>query len=151
MADNSPNYRVEQQRLNMQILEQQAAMARSKLEVMEIIDRIDRNLINITATNNSFAIHRQEEVQATTIIEKQRKKSQIAALTANLERQTLENLELSERAMQMYRRYEAEDKAASVFSAQLHALDLAHGALADESIGDMVRRVHPLAEEGPPL
>lgn len=54
MADVMPNYQVEIQRVRSQILEQQATIQKQILNVLEMKDRKERLLENITATKKSI-------------------------------------------------------------------------------------------------
>jgi hypothetical protein len=140
MSDVGPNYRTEQQRLAVQVLEQRLAMSRSALEVMEILDRIEKNRANIVSTLSALDGLKAEQEQAPSALEKQRKKAQLFSLMANVERQTLENLELEERADQIAARSKAEREAKDRFSQQLLALDDAHGKLVEEPLELVVQK-----------
>lgn len=55
MADATPDYQVEQQRLVAQIASLKSNLERQKLEIMEMDDRRKKNLENIEATKKSIA------------------------------------------------------------------------------------------------
>ena len=54
MSDVMPNYKVEQQRLRAQVAEQQAAIARQTLAILEMADRKARHLENIAGAQRAI-------------------------------------------------------------------------------------------------
>lgn len=130
MADSMPFMPLSQQTLKVQILDQVAAIERAKLAILELIDRQNRNNVNISAAMK--AIQEIESQEALTPIEKQRLKMQVAAQNHTIERQTLENLEGQERAAKHIEQIEAATKAKADFELRLKQINAAHGELTEE-------------------
>jgi len=55
MADVMPNYQLEQQRLRFQIVTQEQAIEKNKLDIMEMEDRKQRHLENMNAAKDAIA------------------------------------------------------------------------------------------------
>lgn len=55
MADVTPNYRLEQQRLRSQIAAQRANIERQRLDILEMADRLQRHEANIAASEQAIA------------------------------------------------------------------------------------------------
>jgi chromosome segregation ATPase len=139
MSDNNPNYTVEQQKLQVNIVDQQAAIARLKLEVLELADRIEKNKENIAATHKGIADLNKEITTSASPLEKQRKRSQLAHLNANIERQTLENLEMAERVSTSADRATSTWKALESFLQNAKQMEEAHGKITDKSIAVLAK------------
>jgi chromosome segregation ATPase len=127
MTDVIPNYRVEQQRLRLQIAEQNCNLERVLLEKLEIEDRCLRHRENIIATHK--AIESPQEEAETTPLDRQRRKSQLAYLRAQIEKQELEILEMQDRLSSLSELYQSSKKAATHYQSKLSELGQTHGKL----------------------
>lgn len=54
MADVTPNYKIEIKKIQLQIKQQEAAIERGELDILEMADKVERSLVGIEAARKAI-------------------------------------------------------------------------------------------------
>lgn len=136
----NPAKDLSQQLFKMNIAEQELQIQKQKTAIIELVDRKRNNEENIrNALKNIEELTKQQQNTDDTKINKQRIAAQKAAQLANIERQKLENLEGTERALIHEEQLNSAIKSKLQYETDLKNLEDAHGIF-DESMYNSLKK-----------
>lgn len=121
-----------QQMLRWQIAEQETAVQRNRVAVLEMVERKRNNDANIFAAKGYIQQIEAKLKEQSTPLERQKLLAARAQQHSTIERQVLENMEGAERANGYDEAIVAALKTKREYEQQLNDLEQAHGRMTDE-------------------